>query len=147
MAKLSAHGAEIGRIEFTTSVKAYMADGKVLKNSGFGWKLSGRVKDGLTPEQAFANAMRQQAEFISVRPCLKAYREALADMAGLSKRWKLHSAIQLLGDDFDGVWSEACDGYGDNVSASCEEVANVCRLYAAAMLEQTALKSAETVTA
>ena len=147
MAKLSAHGVEIGRIEFTTSVKAYMEDGKILKNGGFGWKLSAKCKDGVSPEQAFRNAQAKQIEFLSVRPCLKAYREALADLAGLSKRWKLHSAIQLLGDDYDGVWSEACDGYGDNVSASCDEVAHVCRLYAAAMLEQASLKSPETVTA
>ena len=37
MAKLSAHGAEVGRVEYIGKVKAYFADGKVLVNHGQGW--------------------------------------------------------------------------------------------------------------
>ena len=46
-------------------------------------------------------------------------------------------------DDPDGVWSEACDGYGDNISADVDEVAALCELYKLAENEQRALKSAE----
>jgi hypothetical protein len=41
MAKLSAHGKEVGRINYTTYAKAYMQDGVVLKNEGHGWKVYG----------------------------------------------------------------------------------------------------------
>ena len=53
MAKLSAHGREIGRIQYTTQMRAYMSDSAVLVNSGSGWKLKGKLRAGLTPESAF----------------------------------------------------------------------------------------------
>ena len=118
-----------------------MADGKVLKNSGFGWKLAGKLKDGITPETAFANAMRKQEEFYVSRPASLHYKKELHAMTGICNRWKLHAAVQLLGDDHDGVWSEACDGYGYNVSASVDEVVHLCRLYEAALIEQKSIKS------
>jgi hypothetical protein len=43
-------------------------------------------------------------------------------------------------DDIDGVWSEACDGYGDNVHADIDEIAKLCRLYEAAMRERESLQ-------
>ena len=60
MAKLSAHGTEVGRVMFTTYAKAYMSDGVVLKNDGSGWKILGRVKDGVTPTKAYENQKRHQ---------------------------------------------------------------------------------------
>ena len=135
MAKLSAHGAEIGRVEFTTYAKAYMADGTILKNDGFGWKLAGKCKPGVTPQQAFDHQRAAHAETASKRPALTAYRKALHETAGLSKRWKLNTAISVMPDDPDGVWSEACDGYGDNVSADISEVVELCRLYKDAISE------------
>lgn len=135
MAKLSAHGHEVGRVEFLTYTKAYMADGKVLKNSGFGWKIYGRLKDGVSPQQAIENAKRRQAEHKAQYPAHAAYVRELHSMAGLCQRWKLHAAIQMMPDDYDGVWSECCDGYGGNVSASIDEVASLCILYGAAVLE------------
>ena len=140
MAKLSAHGNKVGQIDYLTYSKAYMSDGKVLKNSGFGWKLCAKVKPGVDVAQAFANKQRKQAEYFAEHPAYAAYRAALHDLAGLCKRWKLHTAITMMPDDYDGVWSEACDGYGDNVSASVDEVAKVCILYAAAMSEQQSSK-------
>ena len=140
MAKLSAHGKEIGRVTFTTFAKAYMADGAILKNSGDGWKRYAKVKDGITPQQAYERQLRAQEEFLAARPCMAAYRKELHAMAGLGKAWKLHTAIQLLGDDVDGIWSEACDGYGDNVHADVDDVANLARLYSAAMEEQAELR-------
>ena len=140
MAKLSAHGVEIGRIEYLTNAKAYMSDGKILKNYGQGWKVYGRCKPGITPEQAFSNAAERQRNFHDVRPDFCAYRAMLRNLAGLSKRWKLHTAIQMMPDDPDGVWSEACDGYGDNISADLDDIVKACELYKAAMREQDELK-------
>lgn len=135
MAKLRCHGSVIGTIYSTTGAKRYMSDGKVLKNIGFGWKIHGSVKSELSPQEVFGRAAERAAAFIAARPALGAYRKELHQMAGLSKRWKLHAAVELMPDDCDGVWSEVCDGYGDNVHADVNEVGNLCRLYLAALAE------------
>ena len=136
MAKVSAHGAIIGTIEYLTQSKRYMSDGIVLANQGFGWKLRGKIKPDLTPQQAFENARDRLAAKLQDRPALAKYRAELHDLAGLLKRWKLHTAVQMMPDDPDGVWSEACDGYGDNCCASVDEVVSLCRAYKVAMMEQ-----------
>ena len=112
-----------------------MSDGHVLRNDGFGWKLHGKVKAGLTPQQAFDEAKRRMETKLAERPALAAYRKELHDMAGLCKRWKLHAAVSIMPDDCDGVWSEACDGYGDNISADVDEVGKLCQLYKLALAE------------
>ena len=135
MAKLSSHGREIGRITYTTYQTAYRSDGKVLKNSGMGWKLYKQCKPGVDPEQAYANARAKQDRLAIERPALTLYRKELHKLTGIGKAWKLHAAIELMPQDPDGVWSECCDGYGDNVHADIDEVANVCRLYELALSE------------
>ena len=140
MAKLSAHGSELGRLAFTTYSLAYMSDGKILKNGGNGWKLYKKCAPGVTPERAFASAQARRAEFADAHPCLMAYRKELHSIAGMGKAWKLHTAIELLGNDVDGIWSEACDGYGDNVHADVEEIAGLVRLYNAAQDESAELR-------
>jgi hypothetical protein len=143
MAKLTGHGAEIGTVFFLTIAKRYFADGTILKHSGFGWKRWGRVKAGITPEQAFEKAKQRLQDIIKADPAGAAYRECLHKLTGISKRWKLHQCVSLLGDDVDGVWSEACDGYGDNVSADVSEIKELCRLWAACPLSKTdALRAA-----
>lgn len=120
-----------------------MEDGKVLKNAGFGWKIAGTLKAGITPLEGFNNAKRNWEEKLANRPSFANYVRELHSMTGLCNRWKLAQAIQLLGDDVDGIWSECCDGYGDNISADVDEVANLVFLYGAAMLELKALKESE----
>jgi hypothetical protein len=135
MAKVSAHGREIGPVYFLTKAKRYMSDGVVLVNHGDGWKLHGKVKNSSTPEQAYAAQRAKSEAFSKERPALATYRQELHELAGLCKRWKLHAAVTMMPDDCDGVWSEACDGYGDNVSASVDEVASLCRAYKVALME------------
>jgi hypothetical protein len=137
MAKVSAHGREIGTVYFTTSAKRYMSDGVILKNTGRGWKLAGKLKDGVTPQAAYeAQVERQKAHHYKF-PELARYRKLLHDAAGLGKRWKLHAAIQMMPDDADGVWSECCDGYGDNCSCDVDEVYRLCHAYQATLKAAT----------
>jgi hypothetical protein len=136
MAKVSAHGSIVGTVEYITKAKRYMSDGAILKNIGFGWKIAGKVKPGYTPQTAYEHAARRLAEHLATAPSLAAYMRALHSMAGLCKRWKLHSAVSLMPNDCDGVWSEVCDGYGDNVHADVDEVAELCLLYRVAMAEK-----------
>jgi hypothetical protein len=39
----------------------------------------------------------------------------------------------------DGIWSEVCDGYGDNVHASVEEIEHLVKLYNDSVHEADAL--------
>ena len=55
---------------------------------------------------------------------------------------KLHAAIELMPDDPDGVWSEACDSYGDNCHASIDEIVHLCMLYRNAVAEGTEKRAA-----
>lgn len=143
MAKLSAFGrTEIGTVYKLTSARRYMTDGTVLRNGGFGWKVAGKVKPGFTPKEAYERAAASQTRALAENPAYSAYYKALHDMAGMSKRWQLHAAIELMPEDCDGVWSECCDGYGDNVSADIDEISELCRLYLAALEENKARKTA-----
>lgn len=144
MAALSKHGSEVGRIERVASVKAYMSDGTVLKNAGFGWKLYGKVKPGIAPQQAYETAKAGYAAFLAARPMFAAYRDAMLDAAGIGKRWKLATAIRMMPDDPDGVWSDCCDSYSDNVECDLSDIVNLCRLYQSAEREAAALKAATT---
>ena len=140
MAKCKAHGAEIGTIYKLTSARRYMTDGVVLKNGGFGWKLAGKVKAGIESFDAYQRAAARYDHNLAENPEFAAYRKELHAMAGLGKRWKLHMAVEAMPDDCDGVWSEACDGYGDNVCADIDEVSNLCRLYLAAVSAKRAAR-------
>lgn len=139
MAKLSAHGAEIGRIRYTTYETAYMSDGKILKKSAGAWKLYKKCKPGVDPQQAYERARQHRAAFLAARPALSAYTSELHALASMGKAWKLHMAIELMPEDPDGVWSEACDGYGDNIHADIAEVVNLCNLYERAINEMRAM--------
>lgn len=140
MAKLHSQGRTVvGEIEGLTRSTRYMSDRAILRNIGFGWKVYGRIKAQFTPEEAYARAKATQEKALNARPAYVKYKEALHNLAGLSKRWKLHAAVEMMPRDPDGVWSEACDGYGDNVHADVDEVAELCRLYCLAIEQKAAM--------
>jgi hypothetical protein len=141
MATLKSKGKiEIGRIEYTAKTLAFFDNGDILVNYGFGWKKYATVKPGINPNQAYMLRKNFQIETLETHPALKAYRARLIDIGGL-RRSKLHTAIQFMPDDPDGVWSETCDSYGDNFSASLDEVVNLCRLYKNCAAEAEMIKS------
>lgn len=141
MAKLKAHGKEIGTIYTLKTARRYMSDGHVLKNHGFGWKLHATVKAGLILSEVFARAKAKQDAAIAENPAYAKFRAAMLDACGLGQRWKLLSAIELMPDDCDGVWSECCDGYGENIHMDVDEVGELCRLYQDMMRENTEKKA------
>lgn len=127
MATLRAHKGEVSRIETVRWTRVFCADGTVLKNDGFGYKLDGRIKPGFTPQSAAQSWQSKINAKLAPRPAYRAYRELMLDVP-LSIRWKLRAALELMPNDPDGVWSEACDGY-DNVDLSLDEVVQYCRAY------------------
>ena len=113
-----------------------MSDGVILKNYGEGWKIYGKCQPGTEPKEVYGKAVERQNKMLAERPAFAAYRKALHDMAGVCKRWQLQAAISLMPDDPDGVWSEACDGWRNIVSADLDEVVELCQLFRAAISEQ-----------
>lgn len=125
MATLSAHGKEIGRIEYVITAKAIMADGTVLVNRGFGWKVHGKFKAGVDPKEAYERRKAALAEWRLKYPKSAAYVDALHKTVGVSLRWKLHAAIGANPQDPDGVWSDVCE----DVEIPFDDIAELCRLY------------------
>jgi hypothetical protein len=142
MAKLSAH-VEIGRIEYIKETRAFMTDGKILRNQGFGWKKYATVKEGIDPTAHFLECKAKHDARLQARPALREYRRAMLSACGLSKRWKLLAAIDLMPNDADGIWSEVSDGYGDNISISVEEIVEILKLREACIAEGKAIKEQE----
>ena len=137
MAKLSAHGTEIGRLVFTAYTKAYMSDGKILKNYGDGWKLSAKLKAGVDMGDYFKKCQDRLVEWSIANPEAAAYKKALHNLTSQSNRSKLHISIQLMPDDADGVWCECCDGWSGNIHADLDEIAELCQLYLAIPRKET----------
>src|SRR5574340_10382 len=129
MAKLSAHGIELDRREYPSGRVAVMSDGKILRNQGFGWKLWKRVKPGVDPK-VYAEDARKRYE---ARPAVfHEYMRELINAADLEHRYRLHTAVSLLPNDPDGVWSEVNDTYS-GYSIDLDDCLKLCRLYEAAM--------------
>lgn len=137
MAKLSAHGTEIGRLVFTAYSKAYMSDGKILKNYGDGWKLSAKLKPGVNPEDYFKKCQIKLIEWAIANPKAAAYKKALHNLTSQSNRSKLAISVQLMPDDADGIWSDCCDGWSGNIHADLDEIAELCQLYLAIPRKET----------
>ena len=138
MARLCKHGTIVGELKLTKMSVRFMSDGTKLVNNGFGWKLAKtRIDD---PAKEYAERVARDQDWEHRRPVGAAFRRALQAEAGLSKRWKLLVAIEMMPDDPDGVWSECCDGYGDNVHADLDDIVELCRLYKAAQSEAKALR-------
>ncbi len=124
MAKLSAHGVELWREERLTSRKAYMADGKILINSGSGWKLHGNWKKGVNVADAVA---RQKSRYDAKPHEYHTYIAALKATGSIEDRWKLHTAIEMMPNDPDGVWS-SLEGFSGN-DFDIEDICKACRAY------------------
>jgi hypothetical protein len=138
MAKLSAHGSIVGTLSFTTYDKRYMSDGTILKNYGSGWKINGGVKEGFMPQDVFEKARAHQVDVLRRLPAFAAYKKMLHKLAPVSKRWRLHTAIELMLTDSDGVWSECCGDGCEDIHADLDEVSELCDLYLAKMREANA---------
>ena len=116
-----------------------MADGKILKNRGDGWKLHAKVKPGFTPEYAYAAAKQQAEEFLAKRPAFAEFKRAMFAEFSFSERFMVKAALEALSDDPDGAWVELNDMA--RISCDIETVVELCRLYNASCEEAKALKN------
>jgi len=135
MATLYKHG-EIGQIERVAYKVAYCRDGQVLRNDGDGWKTWKKVKPGIDPIQAFENCKARYAEKLATKPAFAAWRELFHELVPFKCRNLMLTAISLMPQDPDGVWSEVNDYIGfSGESFSIEDICQLCRTYEAAELE------------
>lgn len=134
MAKLCAHGSKFGEFDFLGYRIAHMSDGKILRNSGAGWKRYKKVKPQFSPFAAYIAAKERFEKLLAENPAYREYRELLLKITGsLEARVHVHCIISMLGNDIDGCWAELND-YGD--SYSLEDVKDLCDAYASMMREK-----------
>lgn len=95
MAKISAHG-EIGQLVKLTYKLCFCKDGKILKNSGSGWKLYAKLAEGIDPMAAWNKAKKD-------------YEDKLAtDHAYASLRTVLHGYIPFIGRSMFMYFARNC---------------------------------------
>jgi hypothetical protein len=141
MAKLSAHGAELFRVEFSTYRLAYMSDGSILRDCGGGWKTYKKIKAGLDIRTHVESVRQHFAVVTPDRVCRAHFRETLArEFPCLETRIKVVTAIELMPDDPDGVWSTLED-YG--TEADLDTVIKLCQTYKSAHAEGKAARAAK----
>ena len=141
MAKLSAHGEELFREVGLTSSKAWMEDGTTLKNYGSGWKIYGKVKAGVSPQQAADNARERAVTLSQRRPAFAAYKELLHELVNVPDRFRVVAALEVMASDPDGVWSALDDDYSTRDEYSIDDVVQLCRVYESAFEEQKQQRS------
>lgn len=129
MASLNKNGTELFRLHLLREDRSYRSNGVVLINRGFGWK------KGKTYEDIHSIIAQRKAKEEQVKrdfPCFVEYRKAVQNEFPLSIRWKYLAAVEMLGDDLDGIWSTLDD---DRISVSIENIAHIHNLRAASLLE------------
>lgn len=131
MAKLKSHGPELLRLEYLGCIKSYRADGHILKNSGDGWKLHRKVKEGVSIPEHIETIRRTRAANEAACPVFAKYRRLLTQY-GLQTRVLIHQSLSLMPTDPDGVWS-TLDDYGKRVPL--EDLVELSRLHETAMRE------------
>ena len=140
MAKLSAHGAELYRIEHVTYRVARMSDGKILRDNGGGWKLWKKLKPGFDPVEQARKAREFHENVTADRVWRSDYRRKMVgEFPCLEKRIMASTAIELMPDDADGVWATLDD---EGTGTDLDTVVELCDLYKRAMAEGKAAKEA-----
>lgn len=127
MATLSKHGATLLVIERLSSKLAYMSDGNILINQGDGWKCWRKVKPGVDPVTHAREREERYKQFLVERPGYAEYRRVLHAIACNGKRSLVRMAVEMLGNDVDGLWSELND-HAD-VSVTVDDCVELSRAY------------------
>lgn len=124
MATLSKHGTEVLRTDYLTHREVIMSDGKVLRNYGQGWKIKGKVKAGMNPNEAAFEISNWQLKLLINNPFFCEYRKALHSLVKLENRSYVHNAVKRHGKDCDALFSELEDGFSKIglTQADCKEL-------------------------
>lgn len=127
MATLSKHGRELLRIDGLLVKIVYCADGKVLRNTGSGWKIWKKVKAGLDPVEVASKRHLSHQAWREARPCYCDFERQFKSLVPPDHRWTAWEALKSLPDDLDGLWVEFNDHIG--VDCSVEDLREVVNSY------------------
>lgn len=139
MATLSKHGEKIGEIEYIHSKIAVMSDGKLLKNSGYGWKLWHKCKPDCTPQQAYEARLAALERRMDACPAWAEFRQLMRAEFSFTHRGLVHTIIDSMPQDPDGCWSELND-YA-NIPVDIDTMVKLCQLWTEAEKELKAYKA------
>ena len=145
MARLASHGRHV-IIDCIWYQKAICEDGKILRNNGRGWKICANVKKEYTWQQAADIKQRSLTALYETLPTVKALKEWLdKHVKSRAKRAYLKMALDYLGNDVDGFWSELHDqSYNPDVpQLDLDECVEICRLYELAVKDLLAYRAAK----
>lgn len=135
MATLYKHGIS-RQFEYINQKIAVCQDGKILRNQGDGWKLSGKIKPGVTYDDACRAREARIAEVHAAQPCFAAYKKTMLEWKLADRRMILLS-FEMLGDDLDGIWSELNDHA--RIQIDLEEIREIHQARKVASLEKQRL--------
>ena len=142
MAKLQAHGRELYRWEGAAFKKVYMSDGTILKNNGYGWKVSGKIKAEFTPQEVADRARARYAQMKKDRPALFGYVQIMRQIGGsLKNRRLLTIAFDYMPEDPDGVWAELDSGWETRGRYTFDDINQIYRADLAAIEEQKTINN------
>jgi hypothetical protein len=131
MATLSKHGSEILRLEYCHATVSYRADGKVLRNTGDGWKTYKRVKPGVDIHDHCYRVAQNRAKKDEACPTFAKFRKILTRY-GIRTRNLIYITLELMPTDPDGVWS-TCDDHG--IRVDLDDLVELSRLFDVAVKE------------
>jgi hypothetical protein len=146
MASLKKHGKHLV-LAFLWYRKAFCEDGTVMKDYGDGWKVHAKLKKNITYEQAYGHALNARDIYYANSPAFHQLVRVVDDLSiAKTQRSMLHSALEMLYDDPDGMWSELADHpyCSDYPQLSLDDVNKLCQAYSDAIREQYMKKVLET---
>ena len=135
MSVLYKHGKELFRKRAARYDMAYMEDGTIHKNSGHGFKLYARVKPGSNPVEVINKIKEKHNNKRRNNPHYAAFVDAVRDCGSLKKCGLLVTALDVLGDDIDGIYVELDDWPDTRGYFSIEDITHIHGLYTAALKE------------
>ena len=135
MSVLYKHGKELFRKRAARYDMAYMEDGTIHKNSGHGFKLYARVKPGSNPAEVINKIKEKHVNKRTSNPRYVAFVDTVRSYGSLKKCNILVTALDILGDDIDGIYIELDDWPDTRGHFSLEDIQHIHKLYAAALEE------------
>lgn len=130
MATLKSNGSILAKLDYGPFQIALMSNGRMLKkDSGGTWK---RFKKFRSLDKLTDQVQSTVTRFFSredTMPCWWRWRCLLISTAAFDERWKVQTAVNMLGDDVDGLWSELNDVAG--VHITLEDCAQLVAAYRA----------------
>lgn len=127
MACISKHGEAV-QISYLFSKVQYCEDGNVLRNVGYGWKKWKKIVAGKNWKEVAQKAIDRKNRAME-NEMYYAFEKLIQDTIGksLEKRSLLHTGLQMLYDDPDGLYSEFQNQRALDVSY--EDVKKLCMYY------------------